>query len=415
MSTKSNKTVWIVSELYYPEETGTGYYLTHIAEGLARHHDIKVICNQPSYSARGVRAPSEENLNGVIIKRCSTPTLNQNNFATRLINFLTVSLSIFFHSLLRIQKQDSVLVVTNPPLLPFLVLIACRIRRAKCALLVHDVYPDAMIAARIMNENSALSNIFRYLNRVLYQKMDQIGVLGRDMEDLVKVRLGDKLNDQLKLTRCWADIDEIRPSPRAENLLLNELGLQDKFVVQYAGNIGRVQDIETLIKAISALNEMVDDVHFLIIGSGVRRQWLENEIKAKRLKNCTLLDPLPRSEQQLFLNACDVAIISLVPSMTGVGVPSRMYNVLASGKPIIAAVDQESELARVINEEGVGWLVPVEQPAKLVEAILNAKSGNDLIPEMRLRARTVAEQRFSYQQVLPSYEELVESLDYHEN
>lgn len=410
MSKESKKTVWIISELYYPEETGTGYYITRIAQGLADKYDVRVLCNQPSYSARGLNAPSNEFLNGVTITRCSTPPLNKDKFAFRFINFISISLSIFFQALFRIKKDDAVLVVTNPPLLPFLILVACRLRRAKCGLLVHDVYPEAMIAAGLLREQSVTTKLFRFLNALLYQNMDRIGVLGRDMADLVKKRLGNKLNGQVSLTRCWSDIEQIKPSTPTLNPLLNRLGLKDKFVVQYAGNIGRVQDIETLVNTMILLNNVDHDIHFLFIGSGAKRDWLKAEIMKENLTNCTLLQPMPRSEQQLFLNACDVSIIALVQSMTGVGVPSRMYNILASGKPVIAAVDKQSELAMVIKEEEVGWLVPIGQCDKLAETIVAAKNGDKLRYQMGARARNIAEERFSFQHVLPSYEGLVSSL-----
>ena len=87
--------VWVVSELYSPELTSTGYFLTGIAEGLAGVYDVFVLCGQPSYWARGVRAPRRELLNGVNVKRCLATTLDKNNPPYRLINLVTISISVF--------------------------------------------------------------------------------------------------------------------------------------------------------------------------------------------------------------------------------------------------------------------------------------------------------------------------------
>src|SRR6187551_2601474 len=94
-----NDRLWVVSELYYPEETSTGYYLTRIAEGLAEHRDVKVLCGQPTYSARGTVAPRHEIHKGVEIFRASGTTLDKNVIPFRLLNMVTLGMSIFLKAL----------------------------------------------------------------------------------------------------------------------------------------------------------------------------------------------------------------------------------------------------------------------------------------------------------------------------
>src|SRR5450759_3845186 len=168
------KYIWVISELYYPEETGTGYFLTKIAEGLARYYTVGVLCSQPTYSARGVRAPVREQHKGVSIQRCRGTTLNKDVLIFRLINLITISASVFFNAWLRIGKQDVVLVVTNPPLLPFLVSWVCRLREAKCLLLIHDVYPEVLIAAGMARTSSILARGVSWFTRRLYQSVTRI-------------------------------------------------------------------------------------------------------------------------------------------------------------------------------------------------------------------------------------------------
>jgi colanic acid biosynthesis glycosyl transferase WcaI len=154
--------LWIVSELYYPEETSTGYFLTKIAEGLASNHSVHVVCGQPNYSAQKVRASSREIHNGVVIRRCWATTWNKNIWPLRLINFLTISISIFLHLIFVLRHGDQVLVVTNPPFLPFLTHWACRVHGARCFLLIHDVYPEVLVAAGLLSPNSRIT---RFLER----------------------------------------------------------------------------------------------------------------------------------------------------------------------------------------------------------------------------------------------------------
>ncbi|MCA9071662.1 MAG: hypothetical protein KDA84_22200, partial [Planctomycetaceae bacterium] len=136
--------IWVVSELYYPEDTSTGYYLTRIAQGLAERSSdpVHVLCGRPTYAARGQKTAWRETHGGVRIQRCWGTTWNKNRLLLRIVNLLTLSVSVFLVAAWRLQRGDRVLVVTNPPLLPFVISWACRLRGARCALLIHDVYPD---------------------------------------------------------------------------------------------------------------------------------------------------------------------------------------------------------------------------------------------------------------------------------
>ena len=276
--------VWIVSELYYPEETSTGYFLTKIAEGLSPYFSTHVLCSQPTYSARGISAPVREVHRGVTIRRCRATTLNKDVFLFRLVNLLTISLSMFLHAVCSFNGKDIVLVATNPPALPFFIAAACSMRGAKCVLLVQDVYPESLVATGLLNPQSFLVSMLNRLNRRLYRAMEIISVLGRDMEDLVRKKLAN-CTMRIVVIRNWADVDQIVPSPREQNELLKQLDLLGKFVAQYAGNIGRVHGIETLLKTAIILQREDSDIHFLFIGSGAKKIWLENAVKENGLEN----------------------------------------------------------------------------------------------------------------------------------
>jgi len=402
--------VWLLSDTYYPEETATGYFLTVIAEGLARTFAVEALCGQPNYSRRGERAPRHETHNGVEITRCRGTTFLKDSLPLRLINLLTITGSMFLKALRLFRKGDVVLVATNPPLLPYAALIACRLRGAKCVLLVQDVYPEAIVAAGVLPRRSPAIWALLRLSKLLYARMDRISVLGRDMAALVCRKLKREANPRVVIITNWAQLELIQPLPREENPLLKELGLLDKFVIQYAGNMGRVHDIETLLEAARLTENKDSEVHWLFIGSGAKKAWLESTVEQRGLTNVTLLPNRPRSEQPIFLSACDVAVIALMPGMSGIGVPSRMYNIMASGKPMIASVDADSEVALVINEERIGWVIAPGHPEVLVESVLAAKADRALLMKMELRARSVAEGKYGVDTVLAAYHSLVEQL-----
>jgi glycosyltransferase involved in cell wall biosynthesis len=401
--------VWIVSELYYPEDTSTGYFLTRIAEELAYDFPVHVLCSQPTYSARGVRAPFREQRNGVNIQRCRATTLNKDNLLFRLVNLVTISLAIFVSAVFQINRRDCVIVVTNPPLLPFVVATACWLRGVPCLLCIHDVYPEVLTAVGMMQSEASWTGLIRWFTRLLYGSMKRIIVLGRDMKRVVAQKLGQTYTP-IVIIPNWGDIDQIVPSQRNHNALLHELGLTNKFVVQYAGNMGRTHGLESLLESARKLSEK-SKIHFLFAGWGAKKRWLEETVQKECLHNVTILANRPRDDLHNLLNACDVAIISFVPGMAGVSVPSRMYNIMAAGKPIIAVADSDSELALVVQEEQIGWIVPPDQPDRITEAILEAQAHPDWLAKMGLRARQAAEEKYSLPLVIEAYRTLIHSLE----
>lgn len=405
----TQKRVWVISELYYPEETSTGYFLTCTAEGLVQHFPVSVLCSQPTYAARGQRAARYEVHNGVQIHRCWGTTFNKDRLLLRLVNMVTITLSIFFNALLRIRPGDCVLVVTNPPPLPFAVSFICTLRRAHCILIIHDVYPEVLVATDIASPRSMLTRFVGWLNRLLYRSCARIVVLGRDMRKLAQRKLLP--NDRrVTIIENWSDLHLVQPQFRADNALLNELQIADKFVLQYAGNMGRTHGLEYLVASARQLVHIHPEIHFLFVGTGAKKDWLEQTVKKENLSTITLLGKQPRSQLSKLLNACDVAVITYREGMSGVSVPSRMYNIMAAGKPIIAMADLDSELARVVMEEQIGWIVLPGDETGLVGAVLEASRQPVRLLEMGLRARRAAETKYSLERANHAYKDLVDSV-----
>ena len=177
-------TFWVVSELYYPQETATGYLLTQLAEGLAKgrapgcgaQEEIGVICAMPQHLPQGSELPADEDRAGVHIHRCRATDLNKDNLLLRLANAATQTLALAWAALRRVRRGDAVLVVTNPPTLPFLVALICSLKQAPCILLVHDLYPDAAVAAGVLKEGCWAVRIAGRLNRELYRHAEVIPV-----------------------------------------------------------------------------------------------------------------------------------------------------------------------------------------------------------------------------------------------
>jgi colanic acid biosynthesis glycosyl transferase WcaI len=299
-------------------------------------------------------------------------------------------------------------VVTNPPTLPFVALFVCRLRRAKLILRIEDIYPDAMVAAGMVGKNSVVVRLLNVLHRSLYRNADRVIVLGRDMQRLVQQKLQYHPR-QITIITNWADCDEILPLEKNGNPLLLKLGLESKFVVQYSGNMGRTHDLAGLVQCARIL-EREQAIHFLFIGAGAKEAWLRRTVRELDLRNVTLLPAEPRESLAQSLNACDLAVIAFVCGMAGISVPSRMYNILAAGKPILAIADADSELAQVIEEARVGWHVDPGVPEKAARTILDAATNRDSLSEMSKRARALVLKQYTKSQIIGRFEELLAGL-----
>ncbi|MDH3743592.1 MAG: glycosyltransferase family 4 protein [Acidobacteriota bacterium] len=402
--------IWVISELYYPEETSTGYFMTGIAQALAGRFPVRVLCAQPTYSLRGKRAPTIEVHENVAIRRVWSTTLANQTLGGRFANLVTITGSVFLNALFRIKAKDRVLVESTPPTLPFTVALACLLRRAHCIAFVQDTYPEVLIAAGMIRKGSLLARSLDRANRLLYRLSTRVVVLGRGMQDRVRHRLRGHDLSKVRVIRSWADIGLITAQPRNGSPFLERLAISDKFVVQFAGNISRLNDVENLVECMTIL-KLDTGIHFLFVGRGGRRDWLAAEVKRRQLPNVTLSKSLPRSKTAEMHRACDVVLIPLIPGMGGVAVPSRLYNSLASGRAIIAVTEEISELARIVTEEEVGWVVPPGDAERLAQTIRRAAAEPEIGEAMGERARAAAETRFSQRTITDKWIELFRELE----
>ena len=404
-------TIWIFTEMYFPEQTSTGYLLTKTAEGLAQEYEVKVITGPATNFLQSVDYSSHEIRNNVEIFRCGGTNFDKDWLFGRIINLVTRSLAIFWQALRLCKREDIILVVTNPPLLPFTTILLKWLKGCRFVLLVHDVYPEVLIAAEIISDSSWMCRIGQLANSFLYHQAERIISLGRDMTKLINAKLSDNQLEKVSWIPNWAEHEIIHSTPRNSNQLIHELGISDRFIILYAGNMGKTHGIEDLAEAAKIL-QSENNIHFVIVGFGSKKEWFEEYVKSQKLVNVNIiaLSSRPRSEQSVSLNACDVALISYVPGMAGVSVPSRMYNQMAAGKPIIAVADDWSELAEVVREEEIGWIVKPGDVEGLINTIKFAAAHPELCVQMGIKAAKVASSKYTFTKADQAYKKLFKEI-----
>ena len=400
--------LWVLSEVYYPEEAATAYIITEIVDAIADLRDVNVICGPISYEKKSNKASSRIFKPNINIHRINTINLDKNRIIFRVIKMLLLSLSMSFILLFRSRKGDKVFVVTNPAFLLLLISYIVKLRGLKLYILVHDVFPENVVAAGMLKAKNRVLNILKNLFDRAYSKADVLIVLGRDMEQVIKAKIQRYgRNNKIEVIENWADVKNIIPLGKSNNAIIQMNELSNKIVFQYAGNLGRVQGLHNLLSIIQELDNPL--LYFLIIGTGAIKNELEKYVLDYNIKNIKFLPSMPRGNQNDFLNACDVSIVCLTDNMFGLGVPSKSYNIMAAGKPILFIGDKESEIALTIRENGNGWVFENGQRDELIH-YFNTINIDFLIESKTMgdRSRFIAETKYSKNDILGKFQRLLE-------
>lgn len=395
-----SRRLWIVTELYWPEETSTAYFLTGIAEGLATSLEVHVVCAMPS--SQGDGRPWFEMHDGVSIHRAPSTRFSRHSLPLRMVNALSLSASVLLKLMLLLSRGDRVLVVTNPPLLPAVASLAAHLRGAERCLLVHDVYPEILAAAGVLHRETLAYRLLHAASRVLLRSFDRVVVLGRDMRQVLESKAPGL---DTTIIPNWGDVEHVKPLTARQNPLRARLRIaDDDFVVGYSGNMGRTHDLESILSAAREIGPG-RGFHFLLIGAGAQYEAVERALAAEpaALRHVTLLPLRPRAELGSSLTAADLWLLTFKPGMAGLSVPSRMYNLLAAGRAVVAMCEAGAEPARLVEEESIGWTVAPGDVAGLTRAMLAARSNPGELIAMGRRARALAEKRYSRSAVVAAY------------
>ncbi len=364
--------LWIVTELFPPDETSTSYILGEIANAMVQKYQVGVICGPEIYDKRKkINKKNSFSLDkSIIVYRANGANLDKNTTKGKALSFLLMSKRMISLVKQHVRKDDKVLMVTNPA--PLVVLMS-RLKKKvgfELNILVHDVFPENTKPAGL---KLPLYGMIKHVFDKAYSRADQLIALGRDMKDVLEKKVLNSSENIPKITiiENWADI----------NCIKSQSMPQGKIVLEYAGNIGRVQGLD---KVIEQLPESVD---FHIYGTGS----MEETLKKMNHPRVFFHGPYFRSQQNEVLAACHIALVTLQEGMYGLGVPSKTYNILASGRPILFFGPKNSEIDLLVREKRIGYCGWPE------------KWDKDELVEMGERARELAIKEYSEETILNKF------------
>ena len=393
-------TLWIISELFPPDETSTAFILGEIANVMARKYDVKVICGPEIYDKRKKTDPNNRFVLNPDIQviHVKGVDLDKNTFFGKAMRFAVISRQLYKTAKKCIKEGDKVLLVTNPaPVVPLI----SRLRKKRhfdLNVLVHDVFPENTAPAGLKLPTFAY-NLLKNIFDKAYSRADQLIALGRDMKQVLEkmvVRFEHK--PMVTIIENWADLDIVSPMQLQAH--------PNSFVLEYAGNIGRVQGLQTLIEDVQKTGN--DKMEFHLWGTGAEESSLKDYTVHHGMKNVVFHGGYLRSKQSEVINSCDLALVTLTEGMFGLGVPSKTYNIMAAGKAILFIGEPESEIGLLVKEKQIGYVFePSDREGirKFLSGLSPEKCSE--FAEMGKRAREVAEKEYAKEIILNKFVEAI--------
>ena len=396
---------------YWPDQAATGQLLTELAQDLVSRHGwtVSVLAGRALHGSHEVRTSARlvdvEEHAGVRILRANGTAFDRRRFAGRAANYLTYFASALATTA-RIGSQDVVVSLTDPPILGLAALLAARRAGARFVFLCEDIFPE--VAALLEDfQSAAVNRTLDRVNRYLLREADAVVALGERMKRRLVEEKGAAPSG-VHVIHNWADCDAIRPGPK-DNAFSRAHGLADRFVLMHSGNVGLSQNLDLLVEAAARL-QSCERLVIAVVGDGARRQTLQDQALRRGLTNIRFFPYQPKELLHESFASADAFLVSLKPGLEGYIVPSKLYGILASGRPFVAAVDPSCEAAMIAREHQCGTVAPAGDVDALVAAIAALHDNPAATHAMGANARR-ASLRYDRRLAVQAYHDLFSGLN----
>ena len=360
--TDGTPTIFIVNRFYYPDHSATAQIASDLGAHLAQNGwTVRAVSSRYRYDGGAPMVP-HESVAGVAIRRLRTTGFGRSHKLGRLIDYVSFYLLACVHILLAAKRGDVVICKTDPPLLSMGIAIVCRIRGARMINWLQDLFPEVAVT---MLPRPVFTLLAWVRNRSLRSAKHNV-VIGTMMAARVQAA-GVEVNG-ISCIPNWTD-EDIAPINVADNQLRRSWGFDAQdFVVSYSGNLGFAHDYRTLLDAAAQIDGKYR-IHFVMIGGGGGFTALHAEVTQRGLSNFHFRPYQPRCDLSHSLCAGDLHWFSLKPEMEGLIVPSKLYGIIAAGRPFIFVGDTDGEVGQFIARHGAGYAVAIGDTAALARLL----------------------------------------------
>jgi colanic acid biosynthesis glycosyl transferase WcaI len=376
----------LLLNLYYPPDTSaTAKMAATVVEALSARHDVTVLCGRPSYDPterRPWRLWQTERAGKTAIIRVGSTDYPRLQMKRRLLNYLSYVVLAIPRALF--QRCDVVLAMTDPPFEGIVGAIVAMLKGKPYVYNIRDMYPDMAVGGSIVGPG-LLARVWERLHRRALRRATRVIVLGEDMRARIMAKGINSAG--IEIVRDGADIPlPNAPPPPLDDEIIRAIRGDFKFVLLHAGNLGFYGAWETLITAMHKLE--ADGVGLVFVGEGAQRGHVE--ALARNAKNVRFLPFFPASKIPSVLAAPDAHVITVKRGLEGVVVPSKMYGILAAGKPIIAVAPEETDAASLGAKFGFAVSADPDDPERIAAATRSLVMDNEKVEAMGRAARAVA-------------------------
>jgi glycosyltransferase involved in cell wall biosynthesis len=398
--------ILLLNQYYPPDTSATAKMAAQVAEKLAERHQVTVIAGRPSYDPDEfypfafLRRDIRDN---VTVERVASTAYPRHQMRRRVSNYLSY-LALAVPRALAIHP-DIVLAMTDPPVAGIAGAFVARMADRPFVYNIRDLYPDMAIGGDIVKPNRWVDRWEKMHRRALRQAARVI-VLGDDMRDRI-ISKGVS-PDRVVVVRDGASFP---PSlPERDDLVVQKIRCDFSFVALHAGNLGFYGAWDSLLKAADILRN--ENTGLVFVGDGANRAAME--ISAKPLPNVRFLPFFPIEQVPHVMMAGDVHIVTVRRGLEGVVVPSKLYSILAAGRPVLAIAAAESDATRIVRESGCGISADPDDPAAIAEAIRELRNDQNRLIQMGIRAKETAA-KYARVDELERFAEVVEEAANHRN
>ncbi len=400
--------IMFMAQCYAPEDVSAAVLIAELATDLVkRGHAVTFVTGAPNYPAGRVfegyrnRPYQVEWLDGVRVVRTWSYISPSKALWPRLFHYGSYSATAFYGGLF--AGRPDVIVSYSPPLpLGLSAWLLSRLWHVPWVLELEDLYPDAAVAAGVLR-NQSLIRFFSAMERFEYRAASRISVIAENFRQILLAK--GVQGAKITVIPVWADPEFVRPLPKT-NGFRHALGLSDELVVMYAGNLGLTSCLEDVLSA-AGLVQDAPHIRFVIVGEGVRRAYLVAAAQRAGLSNVTFLPYQPREVFPQMLAAADVGLVTLNQGSANSSLPSKIFNVMASARPVLAVAPPASEIAHLVEAAHCGLVVPPGRPELLAAALRDLDAQPAQLEEMGRNGRTQLEEHFSRGRCVELYESML--------
>jgi colanic acid biosynthesis glycosyl transferase WcaI len=397
---------------FAPDVAPTGEVMSAIATALAdRGHRLHVVTALPWYRHHkvedgwGGRPWRTETTDWGWITRLHPFPTDKTNIPARAVAFGGFTAMSVVAATATRMRPDAVMVMSPPLPLGVAGWLAATFRRAPFVFNIQDVFPDVAVELGAIT-NPRVIAAASALEKFLYRRSDAVTVLSEDLRDNVGGKLGAHRPERVHVIPNFVDTERIAPADRV-NSYREQYGLGDRTVVLYAGNVGLSQSLDLLVEAARRFRDR-DDVVFVVNGGGSAKDALVES--AAGLDNLKFVEMQPRERLPEVLAAGDLHVVPLKRGLARSSVPSKLYSILAAGRPVLASVDAGTEVATTIERASAGVSVPPEDPDAFCAALTDLLDDPARLTAMGESGRAFVEGWVSPAAVGASYEALFEQV-----